>query len=625
MKRAKPLSLALLLLAASTPRPEAPVADAAMEADTEGVRALIEQGEDVNEPQGDGMTALHWAARNDDVPTAELLLYAGANLNAKTRIGAFTPLLIASRVGSADVMELLLQAGADPNVRTTTGGTAPLHFAAAVGGGKGIELLLEHGAEINARERGSQHTPLMFAAAYGRIEAAEALIGAGADVSLTNEVIDLAEREREDRELMERREKRVAFLRQLEREANGEQDGDEEAEEKARGEEEQEEEEEEQEEEAAEQEEEEAEQEEEEAQEKEEEAREEQRQAREEEDDEPQPLSYAQLVGKHGGFAALHLAAREGSMEVAKALVNAGADLNQVSEGDHTTPLLIAAINGHWDLAMVLLAHGADPNIASDAGATPLYAVINLQWAPAAFYPQPRAHLSQKVDYLDAMDALLQAGADPNARLEKHLWYKSYNFDLLGVNSFGATPFWRAAYGTDVRAMELLAAYGADPIIPTRKPAERRRGYRNEDENDAGDDGADPSGLPPVPFGGPSVTPLLAASGAGYGQGRAGNSHRHVPGGWLPAVAYLVEEHGLDVNARDHYGYNAVHHAAARGDNELILYLVEQGADVTAVSREGQTTADMANGPVQRISPFPQTVRLLESLGSENNNNCQSC
>lgn len=606
MSLTKPLSLALLLLVAYTPRPEAPVADAAMEGDAESVRALIAQGEDVNEPQGDGMTALHWAARNNDVPTAELLLYAGANLNAKTRIGAFTPLLVASRIGSTDVMELLLQAGADPTVRTTTAGTTPLHFAAAVGSARGIELLLEYEAEIDAREDASQHSPLMFAAAYDRIEAADALIAGGADVSLTNDVIDLAEREREDRQLLERREKRVAFLQQLEREANGEQD--EEAEEAQR-----EEEQEEEEAAAGEQEEEEG-------------SREEDgQQGREEEDDEPEPLSYAQLVGKHGGFAALHFAAREGSAEVARALVEAGADLNQVSEGDQTTPLLISTINGHWDLAMVLLEQGADPNIASDAGATPLYAVINLQWAPAAFYPQPRAQLNQEVDYLEAMEVLLEAGADPNARLTKHLWYKSYNFDLLGVNSFGATPFWRAAYGTDVRAMELLAAYGADPTIPTRKAAERRRGNRNEDEDDVDDDGADPSGLPPVPYGGPSVTALLAASGAGYGQGRAGNSHRHVPGGWLPAVKHLVEVHGLDVNARDHYGYNAVHHAAARGDNELILYLVEHGADVTAVSRAGQTTADMANGPVQRISPFPETVRLLESLGSKNNHNCQSC
>jgi ankyrin repeat protein len=86
-----------------------------------------------------------------------------------------------------------------------------------------------------------------------------------------------------------------------------------------------------------------------------------------------------------------------------------------------------------------------------------------------------------------------------------------------------------------------------------------------------------------------------------------------------------VEELGADVNARDHNGYSPLHHAAARGDNELIRYLVSKGADPTAIARSGQTTADMANGPVQRIQPFPETVALLESLGSKNNHRCMSC
>ena len=98
-----------------------------------------------------------------------------------------------------------------------------------------------------------------------------------------------------------------------------------------------------------------------------------------------------------------------------------------------------------------------------------------------------------------------------------------------------------------------------------------------------------------------------------------------MPDGWLPAVRFLVEELGADVHFRDHNGYNALHHAAARGDNALIMYLVEQGADVALVSRRGQTTVDMANGPVQRIQPFPETIALLERLGAKNNHRCLSC
>jgi hypothetical protein len=135
----------------------------------------------------------------------------------------------------------------------------------------------------------------------------------------------------------------------------------------------------------------------------------------------------------------------------------------------------------------------------------------------------------------------------------------------------------------------------------------------------------DPSGLPPVPVGGPAVAAIHAASGVGYGEGFAGNAHRHAENGWLPSVKFLIEEVGMDVNLRDHNGYTAIHHAAARGDNELILYMVERGGDVTLLSRRGQTTADMANGPVSRVSPIPETVALLESLGSANSNNCLTC
>jgi len=330
-----------------------------------------------------------------------------------------------------------------------------------------------------------------------------------------------------------------------------------------------------------------------------------------------EPLSYADLVGAHGGLTPLLHAAREGHEEAVFTLLAAGADIDQQSAGDGTSPLLIATINGHFDLALEMLERGADARRASDAGAAPLFAALNAHWAPKARYPQQHAHRQQEAGYLEVMQAFLDAGVDPNVRLRRHLWYMSYNFDLLSIDARGATPFWRAAYALDIEAMRLLVSYGADPKIPTEKPPQR---FRREQDSEV-----DPSGLPSVPVGGPGIWPIHAASGVGYGQGYAGNAHRHVPDGWLPAVRYLVEELGVDVNARDLDGYNAVHHAAARGDNELILYLVEHGADVTAVSRRGQTTADMANGPVQRIQPFPETVALLESLGAVNNHNCVSC
>jgi ankyrin repeat protein len=279
--------------------------------------------------------------------------------------------------------------------------------------------------------------------------------------------------------------------------------------------------------------------------------------------------------------------------------------------------MLMATINGYFDLALELLERGADPTIASTAGATPLYAALNMQWAPKARHPQPLEYRQQEASYLEVMRAMLDAGADVNARLKKTLWYTTYNRDLLGVDRAGATAFWRAAHALDITAMKLLLEYGADPNIPTIKVPERRFG-RSADTTDY-------SGLPPVPLGGPAVYPIHAASGVGHGQGFAGNSHMHVPDGWLAAVKFLVEELGADVNQRDHNGYSPVHHAAARGDNELILYLVGQGADPTVVARNGQTTVDMANGPVQRVQPYPETIKLLESLGAVNNHRCVSC
>ena len=329
---------------------------------------------------------------------------------------------------------------------------------------------------------------------------------------------------------------------------------------------------------------------------------------------------YNELVGWQGGLTPLLFAVRQGSMEAVDVLLAAGADVNQLSAGDKSSPLLIALANGHFDIAMHLLDKGADPNLAAENGAAPLYAVLNVQWAPKALYPQPRAYLQQKTAYLQMLTALLDRGADVNARLRFKVWYSGYNFDLSGVDEIGATPFWRAAYASDIEAMKLLVSRGADPHLPTSKPAGRPR------VGDAGvRAGGDVSGLPALPVGGPGVTPLQAAAGVGYGEGFAANSHRYAPTGMMAAVKYLVEELGADVNAADHEGNTALHQAAARGDVAMIEYLVSKGADVSRLNREGQSTADMANGPVQRTQPYPEALKLLEKLGATNHHKCVSC
>ncbi|MDE2876509.1 MAG: ankyrin repeat domain-containing protein [Gemmatimonadota bacterium] len=567
---------------------ESPVADAARRDDIDAVRTLIADGADVNAPHGDGMTGLHWAALNGNREIAQLLIDAGAALAAATRLGAHTPLHVAAKVGHGEVVAILAEAGADPAAVTETGAT-PLHFAAASGDARSVTVLLGHGAAMDAREPQWGQTPLMFAAALGRTEAVTALLEAGADGTATAHVMDLVERDIVDRASQRRRSVEIAALREgreppPDPPPPAHPPPDPHTPDTSRA-----------------------------AQ-----ARDAAREALETQlrTGEPIPLNYAGLVGRHGGLSAIHLAAREGHAATVAALLDGSVPIDLPSAADNTTPMLVAAINGHFDLVAELLARGADPNAASDAGATPLYAVLNVHWAPKARHPQPLEHEQQATGYLELMQALLDADAEVNARLRHTLWFTTYNRDLLGVDRAGATPFWRAVHATDVPAMKLLLEYGADPDLPTIKVSERRGGNG---------DTPDPSGLPPVSIGGPAVHPIHAAAGVGYGQGFAGNSHRHAPEGWMPTMRFLVEELGADVNARDLNGYTPVHHAAARGDNEMILYLVEKGADVTAVARNGRTTADMANGPVQRIQPFPETVALLERLGAKNNHRCVSC
>jgi ankyrin repeat protein len=571
-------AIAVVCAAASSARVGgSPVADAAMQNDLASVRSLVGQGADVNAAEGDGMTALHWAAEHGNRDLAAFLVGSGANVRAVTRIGAHTPLHVAAKVGDPQVVRVLVDAGADVSALTTTG-AAPLHFAAAAGNRETIALLLDRGAPVDVREPQWGQTPLMFAAAAGRTAAVQLLLARGADVRATAKVVNISERNRQDgAESRERNARVAAIQKELAAKAAAAPGGSTASAARGRG------------------------------------------RGDGDSGGEPEPLGYADLVGAQGGLTAVLLAAREGLADTVFALLDGGADLNQVSASDHTSPLLMAVINGHFDLAMRLVERGADVRRASDAGATPLYGVLNMQWAPKARHPQPAKYMQQSVDYLVLAEAILKRGADPNARLRKSLWYTTYNRDLLSVDRTGATPFWWAAYTLDVPAMRLLLKYGADPNIPTAKVPERY------EEGGPDPNAPDRSGLAPIPWYGPAVAPIHAASGVGYGLGFAGNTHRHVPDGWLPAVRFLVEELGADVNARDHNGYTPLHHAASRGDNELIRYLVSKGADPKAVARSGQTTVDMANGPVQRVQPFPDTIALLESLGAKNNHRCVSC
>ncbi|MFN8572150.1 MAG: ankyrin repeat domain-containing protein [Gemmatimonadaceae bacterium] len=715
-----------LLAAANVVRPTAsPVADAAMRGDVASLRSLIAKRADVNAAQGDGMTALHWAAdRGDSAMTSELLR-AKANVQARTRIGSYTPLHIASRTGNPAVVRALLAAHSDVKATTASGATA-LHFAAAAGNAEVVKALLDRGADPNAREGSWGQTPLIFAAEYGRAAAIRALMAKGADPSIRTRIENLTDGAAREQAAEKRRRavlisfepparhdsaesdfKRALDAAKAAAKANAPRTAADSANPQAGG------------------------------------GRANQLPVREPRGPftpaqiqaaidsgravmlmEKLPVDsvkenvdtlnggvagYAKQVGGVGGLTALHHAVRQGNVDAAMALVDDGANINDSSLVDGTTPLLLAIINGQFDVAIRLVERGANPNLTSASGMTPLYATINSQWAPRSRFPQPQAIQTQQTTHLELLEALLNKGADVNVRLKKQPWYFAYNNcgnPNCGLEVIdGTTAFWRATYALDLDAMKLLIKHGADPKLasvppapparPTRpattaanpassttattaatatpaatattaktatiatpattvapataattaatatattpkdsaaRPAPSGRGANGAAADQPGLGGGVQFKLDPdievlakaAPVG-PGVLPIHAAAGVGYGNGFAGNAHRHAPDAWMPVMKYLVEELHVDVNARDNNGYTALHGAAARGDNEMIQYLVAHGADVKAVSRTGRTVVDMANGPVQRLRPFPETIALLEKLGAKNQHHCVSC
>ncbi len=606
-RRYAAVAFAIALLFGATRLDESPLLEAARRGDVEAVRSLLRDGADPNLAAGDGLTALHVAAEQGFVEVVELLLDAGANVTAKTNIGEYEPLHLASRFGHAEVVRVLLEAGAEPAAVATTTGVSPLHLAAkAPNGEEAVRVLLEHGAPVDTRESAAGQTPLIFAASYGRDAAIRELLEHGADPSIRTEVVDAVQSVAIDWEAHDRLQQAITEIRRkspdgTDRLLNPSEvqaaiamqreflKSDQEIEAFLR-------------------------------------------------DYSPDDMAmlvplwvtqgglesdvrvllrpeYETLVGKMGGMTALLHAAREGQIEAAEALLDGGADIDQVS-GDRASPLLTALLNGHFDLAMRLIERGADPKLATqDDGVSPLFALLQTQWSLRFTpHPQPRAHELQKAEHLEVLNALLEAGADPDVRLRTNLYSNEYTSNRLGLDMSGATPLWRAAMALDIEAMEALVAHGADPHVPTMLPDPgieyRRRTIDGRQQDD--------SGLPLLPAGTPDAYPIHAAAGVGY-MGLGAFHMDQVPNNFLNAVKYLVEEHGADVNVPDVWGYTPLHYASVRGDNEVIEYLVAQGANVQAISRLGQSTVDMARGGRAGYfdrTAYPETVKLLQDLGS---------
>ena len=482
------------------------VADAMMNGDIAALRALIQKKADVNAPQADGATALHWAVYRDDLEAANLLVAAGANVRAANREGV-TPLAMASLYGSLPIVERLLQAGADARERGPNGETL-LMFAARNGRVDLINRLVAAGADVNARESLRGTTALMWAAEQRHAEAVKALLAARADPGVTTGPAGLPQNYmappvnvRAVEEARQRRERAAAAGRTYEEQLAIERA------ESTRG----------------------------------------QGQAQPRPPTDDSEVVQAGLVGGGGGgLTALVFAAREGDLESARALLDAGASINQTTEYGWT-PLLTAVNNRNYALAALLVERGADVNLTNKGGWTPLYLATDNRNIEGGDYPVPKPDL----DHLDIIRRLLEKGANPNARIRDNTLTRTI-FTMQWFFKDGATALVRAAQSSDTALMKLLLEYGADPFIATAN----------------GD------------------TALTAAGGIGWVEGV---TYERSPQENVEAIGMLLDL-GLDPNAGNHEGRTALMGAALKGRNAAVQLLVDRGARLDARDRGSRDT-----------------------------------
>ncbi len=435
------VALALMLGYASSALAQTEVADAAMRRNAAEVRRLVQSGADVKAAQADGATALHWAAYQGDVSLALLLLEAGADVAAANRNGS-TPLWLAASQGDAPMIKALLENGADANEQLPLG-RRPLMLAARSGHVDAVRALLDGGADVNAKEDARGTNALMQAADQGHADVIAVLIEKGADVAAASKPVlrdgrtaalgksgdprnavrqqviaiicdqetpdlsrlnELVAETTEDAVLAEAGE--VPSVRNGDP-CNIERDGLGFVFTSGRP----------------------------------------NRQAREPDGGELTPLIYA---------------ARAGSVDAARVLLDAGADVNQVTRYGWS-PLLAATQNRNYQMGKFLIEHGADVNIANKGGWTPLYLATDNRNLEGGDYPTR----APDMDDLEYIELLLDAGADPNARLIESTETRTV-FTNQWLDEDGATAFLRASQSGDVELMRLLLERGADPKINTK-------------------------------------------------------------------------------------------------------------------------------------------------------------
>ena len=471
-----------------------------------------------------GEPALVDAARSGDAANAVALIEGGADVNAPEANGT-TALLWAAHRGDSALVERLLAEDADPSAANAFGAT-PMQEAATNGDAAIIEMLLDAGADVDSPNAEGQ-TALLLAARTGALDAVELLLDRGADV---NAVEGWGEQTALMWASAQSQPEVVAELI-----AHG-------ADVNARG-----------------------------------AVRDWQRRVHAE----PRPKDM-----DRGGFTPLLYAARQGCLDCARHLIEAGADIDE-PDPERTTPLVLALMNFHFDTAAYLVEAGADVDKWDLYGQSPVYLAVDVNIIPDG--GRPDVPSTDETRALDVLAMLFERGANPNIQLSMRPPYRNVIFDRGGdaILSTGATPLLRAAKAGDNAAIEMLLANGALVDLP----------------NTTG------------------VTPIMTAAGMGHGANPTRGRYKTEAQG--AESIRLLAAAGGDINARNAQGQTALHAAAQKGWSDIVRTLVDLGADLEAEDANGVTPLDVATGNYEvgrfngQVEAHPETAAVIEELLSE--------
>ncbi|HEX6999117.1 MAG TPA: ankyrin repeat domain-containing protein [Gammaproteobacteria bacterium] len=461
--------------------------------------AALGDATDVNHRNPDGSTPLQWAVYEGDVDEVRRLLAAGADVSVANDYGA-TAMSLAAVVANTEILKLLLEAGADPDSPNPEGQTA-LMAVARTGNVEGAKLLLERGATVDARESWGGQTALMWASARRHPEMMELLIDHGADVNARS------------------------IHRDYQRHVTAE--------------------------------------------------------------GRPKNLD-------SGGFTPLLYAARENCIPCVDVLLANGADID-LPDPDGVSPLLLAIMNVNWDLAKRLIEAGADVNQWDIYGEAPLFTAVGLRSRTDG----GRASIDpvNETDGLTIVRMLLEHGADPNMQLF---------FRPAGVrgstNTRGSTPLIRAAANADLEVVELLLEHGADPTLymaDRQTPIHAVLAGRASEKQAL------------------ELIEVLYEAGTDVNTVALVQHLQEVRGG--SALHYAVRKrykevikqlasYGIDMNLKDQDGLTALDYTQSRGFIPFMAHQTPIYEEEAALLRELGATVEMERDPVWPILGPPQGI-----------------